>query len=154
MSDRGAPTVMTEKVVRLLVQSLQDGLNVSQACWQSGITRDTYYNHYNNNPEFSDRMDRARAFPSMNSRKGIVKAIKDGDIHSMRWWLEHRDKDEFSTRQELTGRKGQPLVQTLSTEEKARIDEALKAKVDKEVPSETDRSTDPGTGGAESESVS
>lgn len=151
----GKPTVVTTDVVALLISAFQDGLNVTQACWQAGIGRDAYYDRYNVDPEFADKMDRAREFPSMNSRKGIVKAIKNGDVHSMKWWLERRSKDEFSTRQEVTGRGGRPFNEPLSPEEKAKVDSTLRAKAEREAkPDEADRPTDPGVGGTEGQSVS
>lgn len=152
----GAPTVFTETVVRDLVSSFQDGLNVTQACWQSGIGRTTYYDEYNSNPEFADKMDRARDFASMNARKVIVNDIKRGDQSAAKWWLERRNKDEFSTRQEVTGRGGKPLVETLSQEERNTLDSVLMAKSNEKdvATNEASESVDPGVGGAEGQGIS
>ena len=143
-------THWTDAIVAELTSAFQDGLNITQACWQAGISRDFYYDRMNKDLDFADKMSRAREFPSMNSRKNIVTAIKKGDQNASKWWLERRSKDEFSTRQELTGRGGKPLNEPLSPEEKNKVDETLRAKAERE--DETDEasgSANPGAGRAE-----
>jgi hypothetical protein len=156
MSEAGRPQVMTPEVVALLVSAFRDGLNITQACWQAGISRESYYHHINSDPELSDKMDRAQQFLSMNSRQNISKAVQSGDLNTSKWLLERKNKDEFSTRQELTGKGGKPLATAvLSPEEQAEIDGTLTAKPDgAEAPNETSETTDTGDGRSESESVS
>jgi hypothetical protein len=105
----GRNTVITDEVVLELIKAFHDGLNIQQACWQSEISRNAYYDRYNIDPIFKDKMDRARQFLSMNSRLKIREAIMAGDLKTARWYLERRDKDDFSSRTEVTGRNGKPL---------------------------------------------
>lgn len=155
----GQPTVVTPEVVSLLVTSFQDGLNVTQACWQANISRDTYYSHYNSDPEFSDKMDRARQFLSMNGRKKVKEAMIKGDMKTIRWFLERRDKDDFSSRTEVTGRNGKPLGATLDPDEKARLDKIWARKhgsnnTTSESTPGNDQPVDQPGGGSEGQSVS
>lgn len=98
----GRPTVITAKVVRLLVTSFHNGLTVRQACWQSGISHEAYYQRLRNDIDFADTMSKAQYLPSITARTNITKAIKKGDISSSRWWLERKEKDEFSSKADIT----------------------------------------------------
>lgn len=156
----GRDTVMTEEKILELIACFHDGLNVQQACWQVEIHRDTYYHHYNTDPAFSDRMDRARQFLSMNSRRKIKEAIMNGDLKTARWYLERRDKDDFSSRTEVTGRNGKPLNPvTLDPKEKERLDNIMLRKNGKpdttgESATGDSQSNDSPGGGTEGQSVS
>lgn len=154
----GQPTVITPEVVSILIGCFQDGLNITQACWQANISRETYYYRYNSDPEFSDKMDRARQFLSMNARKKVKEAVTKGDMKTVRWYLERRDKDEYSARTEITGRNGKPLGVAVDPESKSKLDSILARKHGTNNTSEPstgdDQSNDPGSGGSEDQSVS
>lgn len=96
------PTVITAKVVRLLVTCFQNGLTVRQACWQSGVSHEAYYQRLRSDSEFADIMSKAQQLPSMTARNNVLKAIKKGDLSSSRWWLERKDKEEFSSKADVT----------------------------------------------------
>lgn len=82
-------------VVSLLVTSFQNGLNVRQACWQSGISHEAFYTRMRDDSTFADTMARAQQLPSIGARIAITAAIKQGDVSASKWWLERRDTAEF-----------------------------------------------------------
>jgi len=40
----------------------------------------------------------------------VIKAIRDGDVPTAKWWLEKRRRDKFASRTEVTGTGGEPLL--------------------------------------------
>lgn len=151
------PTVLTPEVVGILVQSFQDGLNVTQACWQAGIGRDAYYDRCKADPAFADKMNRAQNFLSMNARKNVMHAIKKGDMKTSRWLLERKNKDEFSSRTEVTGKDGAKLIDGVEPEARERLDNILARKNGangSNQPTGDDRPDDSGGGGDADQSVS
>lgn len=92
----GRPKVTdSPDVVSLLVTSFQNGLNVRQACWQSGISHEAFYARMRDDSVFADTMARAQQLPSIGARIAITGAIKQGDVSASKWWLERRDAAEF-----------------------------------------------------------
>lgn len=91
----GRPTVITTKVVSLLAASFQNGLTVREACWQSGISHEAYYNRLRSDEQFADTMAKAQSTVSVNAKGLIAKAIKKGDLGVAKWWLERKSRDEF-----------------------------------------------------------
>jgi hypothetical protein len=51
----------------------------------------------------------------------INKALNEGDVSTAKWYAERKGKDEFSIRQESTGKDGGPIDQRISfTQEELR----------------------------------
>lgn len=113
------PTVVKDKVVSLLVTSFHNGLTVRQACWQSGISHEAYYHRLRNDTEFADTMTKAQEYPSLTARANILKAIRKGEVSASKWWLERKDKDEFSSKADITVQ--EEVVAMPSDDEMARI---------------------------------
>lgn len=152
-------TTWTDEIVGELESAYRDGLNTSQACWQVGIARNFYYDRYNTDTLFKDKMDKARQYLSKIARIKVAGAITKGDMKTARWYLEKRDKDDFSSRTELTGRGGKPLGAGISPEEKERLDKIILRKHGNETttnegPAGDDQRDDQPSGGTESEGVS
>lgn len=112
--DQGRPSILTPKVVADLVAALQNGLTKKQAFRYAGISKDVYYDAIKRDEEFADKMRAAQEHLNFKSREVIAKAIENGSDLNARWWLERKNKDEFSPRREVTGNKGGP-VKTVST---------------------------------------
>jgi hypothetical protein len=93
----GRPTVVTQKVVRLLVTCFHNGLTVRQACWQSGISHEAYYQRLREDAEFSDIMAKAQDLPYITAKINIVTAIKKGDLSASKWWLDRKAREEFGS---------------------------------------------------------
>lgn len=84
----GRPTKITNSVVKKLEDAFQHGSTVAEACYYSGISRETFYAHYNSDNEFSDKMDRSRSWLIMKAKHNIASAILAGDLKSSAWLLE------------------------------------------------------------------
>ena len=104
--DQGRPTVLTPEVIAKLVTAFQNGLSKKQAIRYAGISKDAYYNGVKRDKEFADKMSDAQWRPNMRAREVIVQAINSGDTKAAQWWLERKEKDEFTLRRETTGAGG------------------------------------------------
>ncbi len=94
-NNAGRPTVITPEVVSILVGSFSSGMNIREACWQSGISHEAYYSRVRDDEQFADTMARAQAAPTMSARQVIVDAINNNDVGAAKWWLERKATDEF-----------------------------------------------------------
>lgn len=97
----GRPTVMTEIVVSKLEYGFMKGLNVTECCHYADISRNCFYEYCEKHPEFKDRIEELKSSPSARAKLNVVEAIENGDTDLSKWWLERRNKDEFSTKQEI-----------------------------------------------------
>lgn len=71
----------------------QYDVNIDDACAFVGISPQTYYSERERNPEFVERMEKAKAFLKVTAGKTIAKAIRDGDVQSAKWFRERRDEN-------------------------------------------------------------
>lgn len=94
----GRPTVISDRVVRKLEAALRDGFNVSEACLVSGVSRSVYYERKASDSVFADKMELAQKYVTIRAKKVVVQAIDDGNFNAAKWWLEHRERDEFGSR--------------------------------------------------------
>lgn len=103
MADRkvGRPTVMTDELVSKLEYGFMRGLNDTEACCYAGISRETLYSYIKKNPAFADRKEELKSHPSTKAKLNITEAIANGDTDLAKWWLERKNKQEFSTKQEI-----------------------------------------------------
>lgn len=117
----GRPTVMTPEVVSKLEGAFAQGFNITDACILADITREAYYKYCERKPGFADKVEALRRRPFLSSVLGINKLIKAEDPTTLRWYAERKGKDEFSIRQESTGKDGGPIDQRISfTQEELR----------------------------------
>ena len=97
----GRPTVMTEAIVGKLEYGFMKGLNVTECCHYADISRTAFYDYLDKNPDFSNRIEELRSYTSAKAKLNITEAIEEGDRDLSKWWLERRNRDEFSTKQEI-----------------------------------------------------
>lgn len=57
----GRPSKVDVKTVFRLADMLQHSASVSDACRYAGISRDTYYRHFNDDKMFAEKMNVAKA---------------------------------------------------------------------------------------------
>lgn len=57
----GRPVKVDYKIIIKLADALQHSATVSDACRYAGISRDTYYRHFNDSDVFAEKMIAARA---------------------------------------------------------------------------------------------
>jgi hypothetical protein len=93
---------MTDATVSKLEYGFMKGLNVTECCHYADISRTAFYDYCEKNPEFSDRIEELKSNPSTKAKLNVVEAIENGDTDLSKWWLERKNRDEFSTKQEVT----------------------------------------------------
>ena len=98
----GRPTIMTDAIVSKLEYGFMKGLNVTECCHYADISRNCFYEYLDKNPEFKDRIEELKSNPSTKAKLNVDEAIENGDTDLSKWWLERRNKDEFSVKQEVS----------------------------------------------------
>lgn len=94
-SSIGRPTVLDKDTVRKLEEAFRLDATVTEACSYAGISRQTYYEHYREKPEFSDKIQRARLYPMMLAKSVVLNAMEKGDAKIAFKWLERRERDRY-----------------------------------------------------------
>jgi len=102
------PKAVTEPVILELEKRYRDGATTLE-CINGIIAESTYYDYLKNDIEFSERMSIAREYTTELAQAVIARRVKRGDVDSAKWWLERKNKKEFSTRTETTGADGKDL---------------------------------------------
>lgn len=127
MAEVGRPQEWGEEIVKKLEEVFAIDGTVSEACFYAGISRQLYYTYVKENAEegseerkLYDRFQALRERPVLKARQTIVKGLDD--INNAQWYLARKKKNEFSSRQEITGKDGKELV-SLSGEKKKKLDE-------------------------------
>ena len=118
----GRPTKYCEKIVKKLETALKDDFTIEEACNYAGISNKTFYNWCKANPKFLQEMELAKQYVAQKAKKKLAKAIDDGDIDTIKWWLSRRQRDRYATKTETDIYQPEPLTE----EEEAEGDEALR----------------------------
>lgn len=105
----GRSTVMTPEVIAKLEGAFAQGFGDKDACILAGIDLTSLYRYNIKNPDFATKRENLKRRPLLASIILINNAIKDGDVATAKWYAERKGKDEFSTRNETTGKDGAPI---------------------------------------------
>ena len=97
-SNAGRPTVMTAETVSKLEQAFSNGATDVQACFYAGISKQTLYDYQKKHPEFIDRKEALKSNLRLIAKNTLAKSIRDGDTNDAKWYLERKEKNEFSTK--------------------------------------------------------
>lgn len=93
-SQAGRPTVLTPKVVSQLEALLSCGLTVREACLESEISHEAYYNKARTDQQFADKMTKAQNTVTTTAKKVVATKVLGGDTKTAMWWLDRLDKKE------------------------------------------------------------
>jgi len=95
----GRPTIVTEQIVTNLVIAFQNGLNITFACQYAKIDRQRFYDAYNKNQEFHDRIEDAKTFFVLSAGNRVANILRKGsdrDAGPMaRWAFERKMPNEW-----------------------------------------------------------
>ncbi len=97
----GRPSVVTPEVVSILADCLRQGMSVREACAQSVISHEAYYYKLRSDQEFADKMYTAQQQTTIKAKQLLSQAIQGGDVAIAKWWLEHREPQDFSVGRKL-----------------------------------------------------
>ena len=104
-----AGTTFSDYYMRELKESFKKGLNNGEACLDANISERTFYSVLEKNERLKEYFNLLQKNVNKIAKQNIVKKIEDGDIEISKWWSERKNKEEFSTRSELTGKDGEDL---------------------------------------------
>jgi len=105
-------TKLNENTVRKLEEAFSVGSDVSAACYYADISRECFYRWIKEGKMSKEKYDRLREKPVLKAYQTIYKELDKAD--TAKWYLERKRKDEFSSRQEHSGRDGEPIAINIS----------------------------------------
>ena len=95
------PNKIDEIVLAKLEEGFMMSLTDDECCLYADINPSTLYRYIEKNPEFSKRKELLKRTPNIKAKSNWYDEIKQGNYTSSKEWLERRDKEHFSTRQEV-----------------------------------------------------
>jgi hypothetical protein len=84
----GRPTILNDTMLKILIDSLQRGCTVKQACALAKTSEQNYYNWVENVPGFLSQMEYAKSYLNDKAKLLVSQAIQDGDLNTAKWHLE------------------------------------------------------------------
>lgn len=106
----GRPNVIDDVVVSKLEEGFLYGLTDEQACLYAGISKATLHRYIDEHPEFWDRKEILKNQPKIDAKITLAKSLKPHDDPRLALEvLKNTMRDEYNTRQELTGKDGNEL---------------------------------------------
>lgn len=103
----GAKSKRTPETQAKLIEALKLGATNVIACQYAGIAETTFYAWMAENVEFSQSIEKARAYAAVDALRTIQKARREGQWQSAAWLLERRYPHEYGRRtvqMEVTGK--------------------------------------------------
>lgn len=94
------PSEMTDEKVKKLEEVFALDCTIEEACFYANISKTTYYNWLEAEPELVDRFEALRQNPVLTARTTVVNAIKEDAELAMKY-LERKKKWEFSPKTEI-----------------------------------------------------
>ncbi len=89
-----------EEVVKVLEPFFKLGCSLTKACQYAGIPHSTLSNWLVDDEELRLKIEGWQNEMNAKAREVIQKAVINGDEKMAAWWLERREKESFSVRQE------------------------------------------------------
>lgn len=99
------PTKYTPERVKRIVDALRGGNTRRAAAWAGGVDIDTFHEWLKRYPAFSDAVKTAEA----DAELAMVERVRLASVDTWQaaaWWLERKQKPDWSARQEQTGADG------------------------------------------------
>ena len=110
------PTVMTESTVTKLIIAFSYSFTDLEACVFADISKKTLYRYIAKNPKFWPQKELLKKKPIMKAKLNVLESLNSTGVlnskqrlEDSKWYLERKAKDEFGTRQEITGAGGVPF---------------------------------------------
>ncbi len=104
------PTKLDDITVKKLEDAFILGASVNEACFNANISKQTYYNWTDENPELLDRFEQLKQSPILKARKTVVRALEKNPTIAMRY-LEKKLKSEFGNK-EIDTRDSKEILQS------------------------------------------
>lgn len=118
-AETGRPPKINKDVLKQLESVFTIGGTDEEACLYADISMQTLYNYQKENPEFIDRKKLLKNKPLLKARKTVVENLHI--IKHAKWYLERKNKKEFSLRYEVTGKDGERQEHSISIDDLSNI---------------------------------
>jgi ribosome-binding protein aMBF1 (putative translation factor) len=89
---------------------------IKACCAYADISIQSYERYIKANPSFVEKIEKAREIPYLKAVEKVMAGIERSPSFALKY-LERRAKDEFATRNELTGANGSKLFEGMSDDE-------------------------------------
>lgn len=89
---------MDKKAEKLILGYIASGLSQKEACFLANIPLTTWRDYKDRHGLTKEFMDMIKRKPSMKAKMVVVKDIEEGNPASAKWWLEHKESQEFNTK--------------------------------------------------------
>ena len=100
---------------------------ISDACLSVGLSRATYYDYYNNDPEFKKSVDQVESTVLDYVEGKLFKLIEKGDVASTLFYLKTKGKKRgYVERNEVTGADGKDIIPLIKIEIINSTDQVIK----------------------------
>lgn len=95
---------------------LQLGYSIPRACSYAGLPKTTLYTWISKDPVLQRQIEAWQGLVNTKARQNIVEHImgneKRGikpDLETSKWWVERREKEDFSTRVDISSEEGMEI---------------------------------------------
>ena len=128
----GRPSKLSRGKVRAIIQLIEEGQFLKEACAAGQVSRSGFYRWLEKNPEFRDPLKAALESQRTGFKEDAIARIRkafDKDWKAAAWYLERNFPSEFGRiRLEHANVDGGPVkTEAVSPEELANIDRAMEA---------------------------
>ena len=97
----GRPSKITQAVLSKLEEAYSIGCSDREACLLADISPSALYRYQEIHPEFRERKQTLQKALTIKARRVLQKDLDDGDSVAARWYLERREKQEFSAKADI-----------------------------------------------------
>ena len=93
--------MITPEIIDKLDYAFALGCTDKEACALANISQSAFYNYIDKHPDYKERKEALKLKPVLKAKKACNDLIESGDGVHIRWYLEHKKPEEFSTKKEL-----------------------------------------------------
>ena len=97
----GRPSVITKSVLSKLEEAYLMGCSDREACLLAEVSPSALYRYQEAHPEFRERKKTLQKALTIKARRVVQKDLENGDSIAARWYLERKEKQEFSAKADL-----------------------------------------------------
>lgn len=97
----GRPSAITDSVLSKLEEAYLMGCSDREACLLSQISPSALYRYQEAHPEFRERKKTLQKALTIKARKIIQRDLEEGDSITAKWYLERKEKQEFSAKADI-----------------------------------------------------
>ncbi len=94
----GRPSSATPEKLAVLIAAIEHGFSLIESLQQAALSDDAYRRLIKKSPKFRQEITAAKMKLVMLARSSVARSINEGDMATVRWYLERKCPEEFSMR--------------------------------------------------------